>query len=137
VRADHPTARSRGLAETQQEAVIDIRQTQPRAFATAIVHENLEGGRTKVARIAWHAGKLFFSRDNEMVSEVDASAGLGDCLHLIEQRLERIGRHQIGNECRDAAHRRCSGLDRGILGHTRPRDVLSMTEMQVDIDHAG
>ena len=72
-----------------------------------------------------------------MIAEVDARAGFGDVLHLVEQRLERIGRHQVGNERRHAAHRGCRGLCRGILGYARPRDVLAVPEMQMHVDHAG
>ena len=44
MRADHPAMRRRGLAQPQQEAVIDIRQAEPLTFAAAVVHEDLEAG---------------------------------------------------------------------------------------------
>ena len=71
-----------------------------------------------------------------MVAEVDTGAGFGDGLDLVEQRLERLGRHQIGDERRDAAERRRGGLGRGVLRHARTRDVLAVTEMQMHVDHA-
>jgi hypothetical protein len=41
-----------------------------------------------------------------MIAKVDPGAGLGDRRHLLKQRLERIGGHQIRNKGGDAADRR-------------------------------
>ena len=101
MRAHHAAIRGCGFAQPKQKAVVDVRQAEPRAFTTAIVHEDLERRRAELPRVARHAGKLLLGRDDEVIAEVDTSAGFGHGPHLVEDRLERLGRHQIGDERRD------------------------------------
>jgi hypothetical protein len=87
--------------------------------------------------VARNAGELRFRRDDEMITEVDARARFSDFLDLIEQCLERVRRHQVGNEGRDASDCRSSGFCCSVLRHARPCDVLAVSEVKVDIDHTG
>jgi hypothetical protein len=72
-----------------------------------------------------------------MVTEIDAGACFGDGPDILEDRLERFGRHQVGNERGDAAARCGGGLLGGILRHARAGDILAVSKVQVDIDDAG
>ena len=60
----------------------------------------------------------------------------GDGYDIVENRLERLGRHQIGNESGDAALGRGRGFAVGIERLARARDVLAVPEMQVHVDRA-
>jgi len=137
MRTDHAAVRGRRLAQAQEEAVVDVRQAEARALPAAIVHEDFERRRAELAGVARNAGELRLGRNDEMITEVDASAGLGDLPHLVEQCFERIGRHQIRNERGDAADRRGRGLGCRVFRHARPRDVLAVAEMQMNVDYAG
>ena len=136
MRADHAAVLGRRLAQAQQEPVVDVRQAEARAFAAAVVHEDLERRRAEFAGIARNAGELFFGRNDEVITEVDAGAGFGDFHDLVEQCFERIGRHQIRNEGGDAAERRGGGFRCRVLRHARARDVLAVAEMQMNVDYA-
>ena len=109
---------------------------KPLPFAAAVVHENLERRRAEVARIGRHAGELGFGRDDEMITEVDAGARFGNGPDLLENRLERLRGHQVGNESRDAAGSGRGGLLRRVRRHARTRNVLAVSKMQMDIDDA-
>ena len=66
----------RRLAQPEQKAVVDVGQAEARAFAAAVVHEDLEARHAVVAHIAGNAGELRFGRDDEVIAEVDARASL-------------------------------------------------------------
>ena len=100
-----PTARDR-LRETEQKAVIDIRQANAHPFAAAAVHKKLEGGNAVRLRVVRHAGKLLLRRDHQMQAEVDAAAGGGDRANLVNQgRLKRLSRDDVGEKCGHPASR--------------------------------
>src|SRR5262249_54490961 len=106
-------------------SVVNIGQAEARTFTAAVVHEDLERGYPEVPRIARYASKLCLCRNDEVVAEVDAGAGLSDSLHFIEQRFKRIGCHEIGDEGSNAAHRCRSGFALGILWDARSRYILA------------
>ncbi len=126
-----------GFAKPEQKAVVDVRQAKPRAFAAAIVHEYLETRRAVVADISRNAGELRLGRNDKVIAEIDARAFLGDRDNIVEDRLERLGRHQIGNEGGDAALRRRRRLAVGVKRLARTRNVLAVPEMQMHVDGAG
>src|SRR3974390_550565 len=137
MRTDHAAIGGGGFAQAEQETIIDVRQPEARALPAAIVHEYLEARHPIVTNIAWHAGELRLCRYNEMVAEIDACTGFGHRYNVIEDLLKWIGRHEIRHDRSDAALRRCCGLSVGIERHARPRDVLAVTEMQMNVDHPG
>ena len=129
-----PTARDR-LRETEQKAVIDIRQANAQPFAAAAVHKKLEGGDAVRLRIVRHAGKLLLRRDHQMQAEVDAAAGGGDRANLVNQgRLKRLSGDDVGEKCGHPASRGRSRLGFGIAGGARSADVGAMSEMDVRIN---
>ena len=71
-----------------------------------------------------------------MIAEIDARALFGDRNDVVEDGLEGLGRHEIRNECRDAALRRRRRLPVGVAGFARARNVLPVPKMQVDVDGA-
>ena len=114
MRTHHAAICRRRLAKPEKKSVVDIGQTEACAFAAAIVHEYLETRRAVVAHISRHAGELRFGRNDEVIAEIDARAFFGDSEDIVENSLERLGRHQIGNEGRDAAFGRRRRLAVGI-----------------------
>jgi hypothetical protein len=106
------------------------------AFAAAVIHEDLEARRTIIADIAGDACELRFGRNDKVIAEIDARALLGDPDDIVEDRLERLGRHQIGNKGGDAALCGRRRLAVGVQRFARACDVLAVAEMQVDIDRA-
>ena len=72
-----------------------------------------------------------------MIGEVDPRAGVADFEDRREYLVERLGRHHVGDERSDAATRGRGGFLVGVAGNTRLRDVPSMTEMKMSVDHAG
>ena len=103
-------------------------------LSTAVIHEYLEGRHAVIADIDRDTCKLLFGRDDEVIAEVDPRARLRDRNHVVENVLERLGRHQIRNETGDAALGGGCRFAIGIQRHARLRNVLAMAEMQVDID---
>ena len=137
MRIDLPAVRGRGFAKSQQKSVVDIRQAEPLALAAPDVHENLERGDAEVFHVFRNAGELLFRRNDEVVGEIDPRAGVADVENFREHLVEGLGRHDVGNERRDAAASGRGRLLVGITGHARLGDVASMTEMQMRIHHAG
>ena len=137
MRADLPAARRSGFAKTKEKSIIDIRQAEPLALAAPDVQENLERGNAEVAHILRHVGELFLGRDHEMIGEVDARA----CMAHVEDRrknlVERLRRHHVGHERRDAAARGCGSFLVRVESNARLRDVTTVTEVEVRIDRAG
>src|SRR5258708_1385743 len=84
VRAENALAAHDRLGETEQKAVIDIRQAYAQPLAAAAVHEELEGGNAVCLRILRHADELLLRRDHQMQTEVDAAAGSSDRANLVD-----------------------------------------------------
>ena len=134
MRADHAAVGGRGLAQAKQKAVVDVGQAEAGALTAAVVHEDLEAGGAIVTHIGGDAGELGLGRDDEVVAEIDAGARLRDRADVLEQALERVGGHQVGDQAGDAPGSGCCRLAVGIGSHPRPADVLAVAEMQVDVD---
>jgi hypothetical protein len=103
MRTDHAAIVSRRLAQPEQKAVVDVGQPEAGAFAAAVIHEDLEARRSVIADIAGDACELRFGRNDKVIAEIDARALFGDPDDIVEDRLERLGRHQIRNKGGDAA----------------------------------
>ena len=72
-----------------------------------------------------------------MVAEIDARPGLRDGKNIVEDGLERIGRHQVRDEAGDSALRRRRRLAIRIARQPRPGDILAVAKMEMDIDRTG
>src|SRR3954471_23580642 len=120
---DLPAASSRGFAEEQEESIVNIRQAKPLALAAADVHENLEGGNAEILHVFRHVGELLFGRDHEVIGEVDAGAGIAHVKDVWKNLVERLRRHHVRNERRNAAARSRGGFLVGVERNARLRDV--------------
>ncbi|HKS63719.1 MAG TPA: hypothetical protein VJT13_18605, partial [Xanthobacteraceae bacterium] len=72
------------LAKAQQKSIVDVGEAKPLPFAAAVVHEDLERRDPVLGDVARNRSELIFGRDDEVITEIDARAGLGHGLHLLE-----------------------------------------------------
>src|ERR1700722_2659478 len=71
-----------------------------------------------------------------MVAEIDPRAGRSDRDDIVEYGLERLGGHQIGNKTGHAALCGGRGLAVRIERDARPRNILAVAEMEMDVDRS-
>src|SRR5690606_27317757 len=101
-----------------------------------VVHEDLQGRSAILLDISRDAPKLLFGRDDEVISKVDPCTSLGNAHDFIKNLLVGAGRHQVRNHACDAALGRRSRLAISDIGDPRPRDVFSVTQVEMRIDDA-
>ena len=135
MRAQHAAMGRQGLQQPEQEAVVGPGQAEPRALVAADVHEQLRR-RHAAGDVAGQLGELVVGGDDEVQSEIDSRASLGNRHQLVEYSRIGFGAHHVGDKAGHPPDRRRAGLGGGVRGDARARDVGPVAEMDMGVDGA-
>jgi len=72
-----------------------------------------------------------------VIAEINSCTSFCDGNNVLEYCFEWLRRHEVGDEGGHAALHRGRRLTIGIGRLTRPRDILSVAEMEMNVDGAG
>ena len=136
VRTDDAAACRCGFAQSKQEAVVDIGQTKAGSLAAAVIHKDLESRYAEVSDVGSNTSELRFGRNDKVIAEINSCASFCDGNNVVEYRFEWLRCHEVRNEGGHAALHRSRRLTIGIGRLTRPRNILAVAEMEMNVDGA-